>query len=313
MGDPAGIGPEIGLRAAHAANAKVLLLGDPEFLRRRQRDLGLDVALHEVSSAEEARSVKDGALPVLGVTEVGNEAGHAGRPRPDDGRVALECLRCGADLAERGVVDALVTGPLNKDLVALHQPGFRGHTEYLADRAGIRRPIMLFAGPRPHVALLTTHLPTATAIAMITRDRVSRSLCRLDAAWRRAFGAPPRIGVAALNPHAGEAGLLGTDESDVLGPAIGDARATGVLASGPFPADSIFRRAEIDVVLALYHDQGTIMAKRAGAPSVNVTLGLPYPRTSPDHGPAYDLASGGADWAPMRAALRMAFELAGSD
>ena len=199
---------------------------------------------------------------------------------------------------------------MNKDQIARHEPRFLGHTEMLAERVG-RDPIMLFAGIRPHVALLTTHLPTATALTLIRTDAVERMLRRLHDEWSATFGHTPRIGVAALNPHAGEGGRLGSEESRLLAPAIAVAREAGVSAHGPYPADSIFLREELDVVLALYHDQGTIIAKRAPTPSVNVTLGLPYVRTSPDHGTAYDrAAAGGADAEPMTVAVRLAAELA---
>ena len=226
--------------------------------------------------------------------------------------MALECIATGADLALEGRVDALVTAPVNKGLIAEAEPAFRGHTEYLAQRAGVRHPLMLFAGDTPHIALLTTHLPLRSAIAAVSAERLLAFLQRLDREWGRCFGRQPRIGVAALNPHAGENGLLGCEEDEMLRPAIVSAHDAGIDVFGPYPADSIFRHSDLDVVLALYHDQGTIMAKRSPRPTVNVTLGLPYVRTSPDHGTAYDIAaSSTADAGSMLAALRLAAEMAG--
>lgn len=313
MGDPAGIGPEIALRSVTATDAAVLLLGDTEVLR----DLAVAVVpervpelVVDVDEARDRRADGDPGPWVLGCTTVepGLEPGH---PRTADGRAALDCILAGATLAESGLVDALVTAPVSKELIARHEPRFIGHTELLAGRVGCE-PIMLFAGIHPQVALLTTHLPTATALTLVRTDLITRMLVRLDAEWTRCFGRRPCIGVAAVNPHAGEGGRLGSEESAVIAPAIRAARQQGADAHGPYPADSVFLREQIDVVLAMYHDQGTIIAKRAPTSSVNLTLGLPYIRTSPDHGTAYDrAAAGGADAEPMAVAVRLAAELAG--
>jgi len=312
MGDPAGIGPEIALRAAERSDTATLLLGDPELLIGRAGELPGAPAPERVDSAAGARERLTGGAPgpwVLGVTSV--EPGLTpGAPRTADGRAALDCILAGAALAEAGEIDALVTAPVSKELIARHEPRFLGHTELLAERVG-GEPIMLFAGIEPHVALLTTHLPTTTALTLIRTDTVARMLRRLHEEWSATFGRTPHIGVAALNPHAGESGRLGTEESRVLAPAIAAAREAGASAHGPYPADSVFLREELDVVLALYHDQGTIIAKRAPTPSVNLTLGLPYVRTSPDHGTAYDrAATGDVDAEPMTVAVTLAAELA---
>ena len=214
-------------------------------------------------------------------------------------------------MARDGEAAALVTAPVSKRGIAAIEPGFRGHTEFLAAHAGAGEPLMVFGAIRPAVALLTTHLPLATAIASVRRPGIVAALIRLHDGWTRWFGAPPRIGVAGLNPHAGEDGLLGTEEQFEVAPAIVEAREAGVDAHGPHPADSVFRHEDLDVILSLYHDQGTIMAKRAETSSVNLTLGLPYPRTSPDHGVAYDIAGKGvADASAMEAAIRLAGERA---
>ncbi len=296
MGDPAGIGPEVALRACEALAAEAIrpiVVGDPDHLAALAAELNLS---------------PPGETIACGNVEPALEPG---RPRPADGSIALQCIVTAADLAASGDAAALVTAPVSKRIIAAIEPGFKGHTEFLAARAGVRDPLMVFAGIRPAVALLTTHLPLATAVASVRRPAVVATLGRLDEGWRRWFGDRPRIGVAGLNPHAGELGLLGREEDVEVRPAIVEARRNGADVHGPFPADSVFRRRELDVILALYHDQGTIMAKRAAAPSVNTTFGLPYPRTSPDHGVAYDIAGKGiADAAAMIAALRLAAEMA---
>lgn len=296
MGDAAGIGPEVVLRACDAlagVDIAPVVVGDPEYLSSLAAVLALPAPRDTVACGTVAAGLS------------------LGRPRPSEGRIALDAITTAADLTLQGDAAALVTAPVSKESIAAFEPGFRGHTEFLAARAGVRHPVMLFAGIRPAVALLTTHLPLASAIAAVRRPRIVATLSRLDEGWRRWFGAPPRIAVAGLNPHAGEHGLLGSEDDLEVRPAVIEARRNGVNVSGPFPADSIFRRPDVDVILALYHDQGAIMAKNAPTPSVNTTLGLPYPRTSPDHGVAYDIAAHyKADPAPMIAAIRLATEMA---
>ena len=321
LGDPAGIGPDVLLRAAcEDTGADLLLLGDPDHLRSRLRALaateGLLAAplsdLSTVTDPTQARKHQRNGQRgpwVLPCTTVVPGL-QLGTPRNEDARAAIESIQAGAELALSGGIDALVTAPVNKHQIAALETRFMGHTEYLAAHAGVRHPIMLFAGPTPHIALLTTHLPLATALTLVRHELVATMLKRLHRQWSQRFGRAPVIGVAAFNPHAGEGGRLGTEESRELSPAIQAAREAGVDAQGPYPADSIFLRRGLDVVLALYHDQGTIMAKRAPWPTINLTLGLPYVRTSPDHGTAYDLAgTGRADHAPMVAAIRLAAEL----
>lgn len=315
-GDPAGIGPEVVLRAGaemgEAASA-VVVLGDPRHLEELASELGVTAPRPVESTREACRNVEAGESGPWALECGRLEPGlRPGKARPEDGALALAAIEHGARLALDGDVDALVTAPVSKAVIAAHEPAFVGHTELLAERAGVRHPVMVFVGPSPAVALLTTHLPLATAVAAVRRQRIAAMLQRLDSGWRRWFAQRPQIAVAALNPHAGESGRLGDDDEREVLPGIADARAAGVEATGPHPADSVFRRAGVDVVLALYHDQGTVMAKRAPGVSVNLTLGLPYPRTSPDHGVAYDIAGRGiADPTAMRAALEMALELGG--
>jgi len=299
MGDPAGIGPEVVLRSCAAIGDDgplFTIVGDPDHLEATARSLGIEPGFDIAAAVTPCGAVEIGLSP--------------GEPRPSDSRIALDCIVEGARMALAGDVAGLVTAPVSKRGIAAIEPSFRGHTEFLAAHAGAAKPLMVFGGIRPAVALLTTHLPLATALASVRRPGIVAALTRLHEGWQRWFGDAPRIGVAGLNPHAGENGLLGSEEQSEVMPAIVEARAAGIDVHGPYPADSVFRHEDLDVVLALYHDQGTIMAKRAPTPSVNLTFGLPYPRTSPDHGVAYDIAGRGtADPAAMESAIRLALEM----
>jgi 4-hydroxythreonine-4-phosphate dehydrogenase len=210
----------------------------------------------------------------------------------------------------------MVTGPVQKSVINDAGVPFAGHTEYLAERAGCALPVMLLVAGTLRVALATTHLALREVSSAITRERLVATLRIIDADLRRLWGlARPRIAVCGLNPHAGEAGHLGNEEIETIGPAIDDARRAGISVAGPLPADTVFVPRELaqhDVVLAMYHDQGLPVLKHAGfGEAVNVTLGLPILRTSVDHGTALTLAgSGRADPASLRAALRLAVEFA---
>ena len=237
-----------------------------------------------------------------------------GESGPADAVGALAALDLGIALAREGVADALVTAPVSKVSIARHeQPGFRGHTDYLAAACGLesygRDYLMAFLAPDLQVALLTTHLPLSWALEAVRRDPIADALACLD---RHAGG---RIAVAGLNPHAGEEGLLGTEDAAEVAPAVALAREQGIDAHGPESPDALFfraRRGEFDWVLALYHDQGLIAVKTvAFGSAVNWTLGLPFIRTSVDHGTAFAIAgSGEADAAPLARAVAGAVGLA---
>ncbi len=236
-----------------------------------------------------------------------------GESAPADAAGALAALDLGADLARRGVADALVTAPLSKHSIAAHvDPSFRGHTDYLAAASGLERYgrdyLMAFLSPDLRVALLSTHLPLAQAVAAIDGRSLGEAL---DCLARHVEG---RIVVAGLNPHAGENGLLGSEDDAVVRPAVVAARERGVDAYGPESADSLFARAregEFDWVLALYHDQGLIAVKTAAfGAATNWTLGLPYLRTSVDHGTAFELAgTGRVRVGPLRAVIARTLDL----
>jgi 4-hydroxythreonine-4-phosphate dehydrogenase len=291
LGDPRGIGPEIVARALAAPlDAEVTAIGAEDQLREIPAARRVPVGSWELGSGEAA----DDRHRVI---RAGQIAGHA--------------VESAVRLALRGEVDAIVTAPAHKH--ALHLAGFPypGHTEWLAHLAGDVDVAMMLAAEELRVVLVTTHVPFRDVPALLTHERVVKAGRITDRALREWWGiAAPRLAVCAVNPHAGESGLFGDEEARVLVPA---ARALG--AAGPLPADTVFVRAmrgEFDAVLAPYHDVGMTAIKVAAfGRAVNITLGLPFPRTSPDHGTALDIAGKGiADPSSMRAAIEMAVKLA---
>ncbi|MFT4048181.1 MAG: 4-hydroxythreonine-4-phosphate dehydrogenase PdxA, partial [Solimonas sp.] len=270
-----------------------------------------------VSGAPAPRGGPAGALAVLPVPLAA--PAQAGGLDPRNAPYVLETLRCAADACLASQADALVTGPVQKSVIAESGVPFSGHTEFLAEYCKAPLPVMMLvtSDARPlRVALITTHLPLRAVADAVTRERVLATLRILDHDLRTRFGIEaPRILVCGLNPHAGESGHLGREEIEVIAPALDAARAEGIAARGPLPADTLFtpqHLAGADAVLAMYHDQGLPVLKHAGfGEAVNVTLGLPIVRTSVDHGTALDLAgTGHADSGSLRAALRLAIALA---
>jgi 4-hydroxythreonine-4-phosphate dehydrogenase len=334
QGDPAGVGPEIVLRAATRRDPSWLPLlivesaalqsvrhlvppHDSARLVRLERDL-----LGGPGARARLERLAQDALPW--VDPVGAERTvRCGQPGPADAHGALLALDLGLALTVNRVADALVTAPVSKAELDRHEvPGFRGHTDYLAQRLGCERYgrdyLMAFLADDLRVALLTVHEPLRAALDAIDRRRVVDALVLLAKTAPRERGAgAPRIALAGLNPHAGEGGLLGREEIDVLAPAVAAARGLGVDVHGPESPDTVFlraRRGEFDWVLALYHDQGLIAVKTISFGSAtNVTLGLPILRTSVDHGTAYALAgSGRADAEPMARVVAKTLELLAS-
>lgn len=304
-GEPAGIGPEIALAAATAGDLPVTLIGDEALLAERARQAGLPWPPPAHVSVE---SVALAVPAVPGRLDVRNAS------------YVLALLDRAIAGCRAGEFAAMVTAPIQKSVIADTGIAFSGHTEYLAERTGTPHVVMLLSAeeldPPLRVALATTHLPLAAVPAAITPALLETTLAVLHGDLVSRFGiAAPRIAVTGLNPHAGEAGHLGREEIEVIGPAIAAARARGIDARGPLPADTAFlptHLAYCDAVLAMYHDQGLPVLKHAGfGAAVNVTLGLPFVRTSVDHGTALDLAgSGRADDGSLRAALRLAARLA---
>jgi 4-phospho-D-threonate 3-dehydrogenase / 4-phospho-D-erythronate 3-dehydrogenase len=300
-GDPAGIGPEVTVRALARpevrAAAEIAVAGDPEDLRRTAERLGLP-APERVEPAGDASGAAPGRLSAAG------------------GAAAVAAIRRAVELIQAGAYDGLVTAPINKEALRLAGFAWPGHTEMLADLTGASEVRMLLVAGPLRVVHVSTHRSLRSAIEAATRGRVLRTI-EMGAAGARRLGLErPRVAVAGLNPHAGEGGLFGDEEQREIGPAVADARAAGIDASGPWPPDTLFWRAsrgEFDLVVAMYHDQGHIPVKLGGFDEgVNVTLGLPFPRASVDHGTAFDIAGRGvARWQSMAAAIRVGAGLAG--
>lgn len=308
LGDPAGIGPEVCLAAMRADSvrqrARVVALGP---LRYRPSDVPLLADTHGTS----LRSV--GAVAWVDTGDEGDWVD--GRPQASAGRAALAALSLGAELAHEGLVDALVTGPVSKQ--ALHLAGERveGQTELLGRWAEAERVQMLAVAGRLRVLLLTRHMPLRQALREITQERVLDHLRFLSSELQRFGLSSPRLALAGLNPHAGEGGLLGSEEADILKPAVVEANDEGLDVVGPASPDTVFLRASqghYDAVLALYHDQAFLPVKiHAPNRALTAVLGLPYLRVSPAHGTAFDIAGCGvADPTNMIAALEQTAEIA---
>jgi 4-hydroxythreonine-4-phosphate dehydrogenase len=327
-GEPAGIGPEISIRAAWALReqANCVLLGDAAFLAITAGAIDPAIRLSSIS----LQALRNGGLPHFGrdriaVVDVPLGA-HVmpGTLDPANGRAVLDILDAAIEGVRAGWFEAIVTAPLQKSTINDAGVAFSGHTEYLAEKTGTPKVVMMLAGspgegqPYLRVALATTHLPLKDVPAAITQDGLAQVLDIIDHDLKAKFGiAAPRILVTGLNPHAGENGYLGREEIDVIEPALKAAQARGIDARGPYPADTLFQQkylADADCVLAMYHDQGLPVLKHATfGRGVNITLGLPLIRTSVDHGTALDLAARGlglADCGSMEEAIRVALHMA---
>jgi len=315
MGDPSGIGAEVTAKALarHRGALVPYVFGDGAVFAAAARRRRL--ALPAVDLGEPLPP--SGAL--VRVTRLPRAAAAPGRPARSGGAAQLAYLEAAYAAVASGKADALCTAPVSKAQVQHAEKLFVGHTEWLEEKTGAKRSVMMLAGPRLRVALVTNHLALARVPRAVTASGILGTITVTHTALRGDFGiAKPRIAVCAMNPHAGESGAFGDEEKRLVLPALARARRLGIAASGPYPADSVFFRAaagEFDAVVALYHDQGLIPVKLldavAGEPAVNVTLGLPIVRTSPDHGVAYDLAGKGeASEESMWAALALAVKLA---
>ena len=327
-GEPAGIGPEISIRAAWAMRHEVncVLVGDAAFLALTASLIDPSISLAALS----VQALRNSGLPHFGpariaVVDVPLSA-HVvpGVLDRENGRAVLATLDLAIEGVQAGWFEAIVTAPLQKSTINDAGVAFSGHTEYLADKTGTPQVVMMLAGepgagaPPLRVALATTHLPLKDVSAAISRAGLARTIDIIDADLKHKFGiAAPRILVTGLNPHAGENGYLGREEIDTVAPAIEAARARGIDARGPYPADTLFQPKylrDADCVLAMYHDQGLPVLKYATfGRGVNITLGLPLIRTSVDHGTALDLAAQGlglADCASMEQAIRTAMGMA---
>jgi 4-hydroxythreonine-4-phosphate dehydrogenase len=315
MGDPAGIGGEIAVaaRAGGRVRHPFFLIDDPDRLGPLAAPSGLPVL--PIGDPAEAPGAYARGLPVLPLRLPA--PARPGRPEPANAPSVIAAIDRAVALARSGAAAAVVTNPINKKaLIDGAGFAFPGHTEYLAHLAGVRRVVMMLASPLLRVVPVTIHIPLAAVPGALSAELIEETARITDAALRRDFGlARPRLAVAGLNPHAGEQGAMGREEIDLIAPALERLRAEGLEIAGPLPADTMFHaeaRARYDAALAMYHDQALIPIKALDfARGVNVTLGLPFIRTSPDHGTAYDIAgTGRADPTSLVEALNLAAEMA---
>jgi 4-hydroxythreonine-4-phosphate dehydrogenase len=318
MGEPAGIGGEIALKAWLDRGTGIppfYVIDDPERLTTLAQHLGWPVSVRAIDAPDRTLAVFDQALPVVPVGKT--VRARPGRPDPGDAPAILDAIQAAVGDVRSGRAAALVTNPIHKD--SLYRAGFHhpGHTEYLAELAGTgETPIMMLVCPGLRVVPVTIHLPLRRAIDSLSTAAIVEAGRITEAALRRDFGvAAPVLAAAGLNPHAGEGGNLGREEIDIVEPAVKQLRAVGIDARGPLPPDTMFHaeaRRNYDAALCMYHDQALIPIKTIDFHGgVNVTLGLPFVRTSPDHGTAFAIAGQGSARADsLIAALRLAAEMA---
>lgn len=313
-GEPGGIGPELLVQLAQQGHrAQLVVIADPTLLADTAQRLQLPLTICEFST-ESRKPQAPASIQVLPV-KLQNPA-TPGRLDPDNARYVLDTLKAAADGCLDDTFDAVVTGPVHKGVINDAGIRFSGHTEFFAEVAGVDKVVMMLAADDLRVALVTTHLPLAEVSPAITPANLTRTLEIVDSAMHRQFGIEkPRISVCGLNPHAGEGGHMGREEIEIIEPVMALLRKRGMDLTGPLPADTLFtppRLADADAVIAMYHDQGLPVLKFKGfGRAVNITLGLPFIRTSVDHGTALDLAgSGRADCGSFRAALAQAISMA---
>ena len=321
MGDPAGIGPEViakawAMRTVHRL-CRPLVVGSVPVMQQTLRWLRLPFAVQPVSE-QDLRAPRPGTICVLDPLKRPLGTFPQGRVSEKAGAASVSFILKAVDLAQRGIIDALVTGPINKEAINLAGYHYPGHTELLADLTRSKEVGMMIMGGPLKIMFVTTHVAIRRLPDALNANGILRAIRLADRAMREYFGiAKPRIGVAALNPHAGEGGLFGEDERLNILPASRRARRMGIDASDPLPADTLFGKAgrgEFDAVVAMYHDQGLIPLKMVSfGECVNMTVGLPIIRTSVDHGTAFDIVGKGvAECGSLLAALIMAARLAGS-
>ncbi|MEO5378439.1 MAG: 4-hydroxythreonine-4-phosphate dehydrogenase PdxA [Magnetococcus sp. DMHC-6] len=317
MGDPTGIGPEIVLKAVQKPlSVPFVWIGDPEVLMFTASHLGLSVAIEVISQIPTGSwpNFSPGTIPVLAMrSQVEIEKLTFGHPQAVFAGAIIESIQTACELALCGTIDAVVTPPIHK--AVLHAGGFTsfpGHTEMLAAWSGGVTPVMMLAGAGLRVVPVTIHLPLAGVSREITYEKLIKIMEITLESLRRDFALPhPRLAVAGLNPHAGENGFFGREEIEVIGPVCQEMVNRGFLVSGPWPSDTLFHakaRGEYDAVVCMYHDQALIPLKMLSfGRAVNITLGLPFVRTSVDHGTAFDIAGEGrADPSSLLAAIEMA-------
>jgi 4-hydroxythreonine-4-phosphate dehydrogenase len=328
MGDPVGVGPEVTARAAIDPRvlefAIPIVVGDAAIVARAARVCELDVTVRAVPSIEAAATVADAAtIAVVAPSAIGEGSDATlidlpmGRVSPRAGDASVRYVVHAVDEALAGRVAGIVTGPINKEAINAAGHRFAGHTELIAARTGTREAAMMLTTGTLRVIHVTTHVAFARVPSLLTPTRLDEVISLFDVTLRDLGCSTPSIAVAGLNPHAGEQGLFGSEDADVIAPAVARAKALGLNVSGPWPPDTVFPRAargQFDGVVAMYHDQGHVAVKMLGFDEgVNVSLGLPIVRTSVDHGTAFDIAGKGtASSISMVEATRLAATLSGA-
>ena len=300
MGDPCGIGPEISAKAFSSPRAHVgmrpFLVGDKAVMEQALKTTGVSLTLNTINTVAEARFAPD-VLNLLPASALSLDEVTPGAPTPRTGAAMIQAITQCVDLALEGSCDAVVTGPIHKVAMKLAGSEFHGHTELIASRTKASEFAMMMAGDRLKVVLVTIHIPLQKVVGALTPHGIAHLIDLTIRSLKERFGIPaPRIGVAGLNPHAGEEGLFGDEESRLIAPAVQQAREMhpSCVISDPMPPDTVFFKAtegDYDAVVCMYHDQGLIPFKMVHFhDGVNTTLGLPIIRTSVDHGTAYDIA-----------------------
>lgn len=318
MGDPAGVGPEIIAKVFDTgeifSHCRPVIVGNAGVMKKIIEDLRLSVYVRTIGTIAEADAAI-GKADVLHLANVDLDRHAWGRPTAACGKAVVEYIKLATELALSRKIDAVVTAPINKEMMNAAGYEYSGHTELLASLTGSTDYGMMFVGGGLKLILTTIHHALAEVPRLITKDRVLRTIRLADIAMKEFGVARPRIGVCALNPHASEGGLFGHEELQAILPAVLEARAEGIDASDPLPADTLFYKARnnhYDMVVAMYHDQGLAPLKMlAFGNAVNITVGLPIVRTSVDHGTAYDIAGKGrADPASLLEAIKLACQMA---
>lgn len=319
MGDPCGIGPEVIVKALLQkepyALCRPFVIGDARAMSDAAARFAPALSIRPVKAPAEAR-FQQGVLDLLRTGREPLPSLPYGRPHPAASRAALEAITRAAEMALRGEIDGIATAPINKEGMKAIGFSFPGHTEFLADLAKTERFAMMMVGGGLRIALTTIHLSLREAIEQLRKETLLETIRLTNTAMKNDFGiSAPRIAVTALNPHAGERGIFGDEEKREVLPAVETARQEGIDALGPYPADTLFYQLKIglfDAAVSLFHDQALIPIKLlAFGNAVNVTIGLPFVRTSVDHGTAYDIAGKGiADAGSLGEALRLAAEMA---
>ncbi len=316
-GEPAGIGPDLAITIAQQAwPVQIIVVASKALMAQRAKELNLPITLIDYDINIEARPQEAGSLTILDIPLA--QPCIAGTLDVNNGAYVVDTLKVASDKNMSGEFDAIVTGPVNKGLINKAGVSFSGHTEYFAHQANCSDVVMMLATEGLRVALVTTHIPLAYVSKAITYERLQKITRILHQDLITKFGIKsPKIYACGINPHAGEDGHLGREELDIMIPAFDELRNEGMQIVGPLPADTIFQEkylADADAILSMYHDQGLPVLKYKGfGASVNITLGLPFIRTSVDHGTALELAgTGQADSGSMMEAMRSAIDLANS-